>query len=290
MNRASGSLRLRGGLRVTGQGEGLLRGVVVPRVPRRVAGLVDSHRRLLDRRGEALPVLGERLQDLEALAHLVDREQRALREGPTRQLESRRARVLRPLRAELVEDEGDDTDQAVVGARRPAGLAGRLRRRRGGRLRARLGRTRRLLAFRLHEAERLHGARFAVLEDLHLVGPQVLHEPAGLVADHEIEQDEVGSRGEDRRRRRFLGPPERRGRQEKQESRARRGRFHRFEPQPLRLVYPCCEETSSTLRATDVSPRSALRAVHEGSPIRARGRDCGSFGARPIGALQDDRG
>ena len=138
MNRASGSVGLRGGLRVAGQGEGLLRGVVVPRAPRRVAGLVDPHRRLLDRRGEALPVLGERLQDLQALPHLVDREQRALREGPTRELEGGRPRVLRPLRAELVEDEGDDADQAVVGARRPAGL-GRLRRRGGGRPRARLG-------------------------------------------------------------------------------------------------------------------------------------------------------
>ena len=188
--------------------------------------------------GEALPVLGERLQDLEALPHLVDREQRALREGPTRQLEGGRARVLRPLRAELVEDEGDDADQAVVGTRRPAGFAGRLHRRRGGRPRARLGRTRRLLAFRLHEAERLHGAGFAVLEDLHLVGPQVLHEPAGLVADDEIEQDEIGPRGEDRRRGRFLGPPEGRGRQE-EESRARQGQFHRFNPSRCRSSIAC---------------------------------------------------
>ena len=254
---------LRGGLRVTGQGEGLLRGVVVARTARGVAGLVDSLRRLLDRRGEALPVLRERLQDAKALPHLEDGEHRSPREGPIRQLESRRARVLRPLRAELVEDEGDDTDQAVLDIRRPARFAGRLHRRRGGRPRARLGRTRRLLAFRLHEAERLNGAGFAVLEDLHLVRPQVLHEPAGLVADDEIEQDEVGPCGKDRRRGRVLRPREGRGRQE-DESHARQGQFHRFNPSRCGSSIACRRN-------------SQARFVPRG----CRRRDCGSFGARP---------
>ena len=260
MNRAVGIVGLRRGLRVPGHGEGLLRGVVVPRAARRVAGLVDPPRRLLDRSGKALPVLGERLQDLEPLPHLVDREERALREGSTRELERGRPRVPRPVRAELVEDEGDDADQAVVGTRR-FDRFGRLRRRAAaGLVPGSAGRG----AFSPSACTRRNDctrARFAVLEHLHLVRPQVLHEPAGLVADDEVEQDEVGSRGKDRSRRRFLRPPLRRSRQDEQERRARRGQLHRVEPS-LRPVYlmlqgsvkhaPCHE-----VRAVDRSLRGS---------------------------------
>ncbi len=189
-----------GALGLAGHVEGLLRGVVVPTRSSRIARLVHSARRPLDRRRERSAVLRERLKHRQAQADFEHGEDRPLRKGSVGHLEGRGARVPRGLRPQLVEDEPDDAGEAL--ARGSLGCSGR-----GGWSGGRGSPAWGLLrSFRPYQPEGLNGASLAVLEDLHLVRAQVVDRTAGPVPHDEVEEHALGPRREDGRLGRLLRP------------------------------------------------------------------------------------